>query len=817
MSRTGPLLLSCLASCLAITTLLPRRALAARKVEVSVPSGGGLRAMTVRADLDRGVVEATVEGGGKPVSVPIERTLLADASDVKVELVAIGQSKTVAVVHVPTSRPVSFDVVLAGEADAVALYSGVTGYVSGQPGSMTGQALRVVFGQGGARFVVTGDLREDDRICGQTTTLLSPRVLDAQTLTFRGASVQQISGTDDTDAARVVATALSAAADKPLGHLLTVSGASVGSGSPQALVDGDLQTTWSEARGGAGRGEFVSFSTPSEVPIARLALVFSPPSPSQSGAAPKSFFLATEDGTYKVTMPEDAWLHPGAAYEIAFTKPLKTTCLSLVLDEAYVRAGNAKPEVTVAEVMAYGDLESKGATLDLVALALAGGGARAEAAAGLLKRAGEPGTVAVTAAYDKLDAEGRARAIDVASSVPCGSSATLLVRALVDADEEVRHKAEGKLERCGKASAPAMTDALKGQDFALRSRVATLLALVAPAASLDALAAALAEGPKESRTLVRHAFATAARSASADKLAALLDDPSRKPEQKLEILRALGPRLAEVTAPASSALTALLAGSPSFAMRYLSLEPLGVLAHAHDAASVRAFAALLAKDPEAPVRARAAELAPGIAEVQGALTDLLADADPRVRDAAVRSITALKLAPAAVAVGKLLATDPWTFVRVDASLAFAALPPSDDIDSALATSATKDASPIVRAAAISALGVHVAKAFSPAIRDALENKDELVDVRVAAARALGSMCDAKSFDTLTELAKATASPVSTEDELSLGFASIEALGRAHPADLQGRIGAIAGDASVKAPVRAAVRNALQSRGGSCGR
>ena len=55
--------------------------------------------------------------------------------------------------------------------------------------------------------------------------------------------------------------------------------------------------------------------------------------------------------------------------------------------------------------------------------------------------------------YAALDARGRALAVDVASSVgSCtGPSAELLTRALADREVEVRKRALGRIERCGKA------------------------------------------------------------------------------------------------------------------------------------------------------------------------------------------------------------------------------------------------------------------------------------------------------------------------------------------------------------------------------
>src|SRR6185503_16394281 len=120
-----------------------------------------------------------------------------------------------------------------------------------------------------------------------------------------------------------------AAPDKPLAPLLTVAGASTALGKPSSLVDGDPTTTWSEARPGAGTGEFVVFRAPDEISIPRLSITIAPPNAAPTaGAAPKTFFVVTDKETFSVTLPEDAWLHPGAAYDLPFAQPLRTACLA---------------------------------------------------------------------------------------------------------------------------------------------------------------------------------------------------------------------------------------------------------------------------------------------------------------------------------------------------------------------------------------------------------------------------------------------------------------------------------------------------------
>ena len=99
-------------------------------------------------------------------------------------------------------------------------------------------------------------------------------------------------------------------------------------GSEKALTDGDPQTAWNEQRPGVGQGELVVMNAPAEVPIPRLSITVAPPQAPANGAAPRTFYLVTDDTTFAVTMPTDAWLHPGDAYDIPLPEPIRTRTIS---------------------------------------------------------------------------------------------------------------------------------------------------------------------------------------------------------------------------------------------------------------------------------------------------------------------------------------------------------------------------------------------------------------------------------------------------------------------------------------------------------
>ncbi len=785
--------------------------------DATLAAGGGLSALTARVDAAHATLDYGVCAGAPPCATPDHEKIRVegaiDPRKVKLTPVEMDGGKRALWVHVDALDNKSWDAILVGRAPAL-VYSGATGYQSGQPGSMFGQIVQLVPTDSGHAYLARGDASEDVTLCGRVA-LRRPEVLDPRTLEWRGASFQRLSEKERDDATSIVATARASGApeDRPLAPLLAPR-ASSSSSPPRALVDRDPSTVWSEDRSGTGRGEFVTLSAPSEVPIARLAVTIAPPNPSTNGAAPKSFYLATTDRVFEVTMPEDAWLHPGATYDIPLGEPIKTSCVALVLDEAYVHPKASKPDVSIAELWAYSELDGASASLATVAAELGSGGRKAEVAAGILKRAGDAALTSVAAAWDKLDAYGRSLAIDVGEGASCGVPASqLFVRALCDKDLVVARKAEAGLQRCARASQIVEAVKTAPPGGSMCSKVPTYLALLGQAAALPILADMIASGATAAaRTDARHAFATAARNAPVQTLTSMISDPQRDPHTRLELLRALAPRLQEAANEADAALAALLGPNADFATRYLALEPLAALAKAGDARSATLIGSMLAKDPDWPVRARAAELARELPAVQSELVSAIDDTEPRVRQAALEAVAELRVSPAAVLVEKHLeSSEPWTFVRVAAARALGSMTAARDLDKALADALATDTSARVRAAILAALAAHRARSYSDAIAARLDDAQELVEVRSAAARALGSVCEAKELDRLTQLARAAAEPMASAEELELGLAAVDALGEIHPADLAGRLAKLR-DKSVRDAVRTAAEHALSVKG-----
>jgi HEAT repeat protein len=778
----------------------------------SIPAGGGLPALDVKVDLAAAVVRAN------SVEAPIglEPSLLADEADVVVEAVALGAGRSLIHVRVPErgsdpSGPAWEALFAAGRSEPI--FSGMTGLTKGDPGERTGAAIRIV-PRGAAFQVLVGSIREDLRICGQTETLLDPRVVVPTSLDLKASAALPLS-----DAERAHATPLAAVDKGPtfetaLGKLLVARGSSSGDSWGLELTDGNPRTVWREKRPGGSQGAFVLMAAPKEVPISRIQLAVSSPDAASAGAVPKAFYLVTGTRSYRLSLPGAAARKPGEVFEVVFPEPVESSCVALVLDTPNV-AGDARTNgggvgvVGVAEMTAFSDFDAPGATLDAVAETLSG--PRGAAAAQLLERSGPAGLAAVSKAYARMEPRGRALAIDVAAaSDRCEDAGPLLAQALCEKEGEAPRRALEKLQRCP-AAASALAHTLRTEPSS-RTCVAPLLSTLSPAAALEPIADALGEVPETdfaTRAILRAAFGRALGGAGSGHLGSLLSDSSRALAARLEILRAAEAHVVESASSADALVAALMKASPPLRVRYLVLDPLASLAQSGDSAAIARLVEALARDPDWPVRAHAAELSGGLAPVTDALVSAARDPEPRVRAAALTALTSTPPQGAVQAAIAAMAGDNWSFVKMQAASLLAHAPVSEHVDDALGRS-LGDPVVSVRGAALVALARRRALGWRQAIRDRLDDEAEDIHLRAAAASALGAICDVSATDRLTELARDLASGA-RGDDVPLGLGALVGLAGLHPVDLQARLVPLLSK-SVAPFVRAAAERALAAHG-----
>jgi HEAT repeat protein len=440
-------------------------------------------------------------------------------------------------------------------------------------------------------------------------------------------------------------------------------------------------------------------------------------------------------------------------------------------------------------------------------------GPRAEEAAAILRRGGEDGLGAVANRWEKLDGRARGFSVDVAASAgTCeGIAMELLTRALADRESEVRKRALGRIERCGKAATESLVIAVRSEEEQRRAAAAPLLATIAPAAALGPIGEQLGKGSPDTRRSLRGAFARAVSSSPRDKLLALLGNRDVTPSARIDLLRAMSAKLPDLRPEAGAAIAEVLRSSPDMPTRWLVIQPLAALARSADATSgeLTRLAEMARHDPEWPVRARAIELASGIPQLAPTVLAAVADPEPRVRESALRAIASGHLSSGTDAAARALVKDPWTFVRVAGADALGVIAENGVGQAALAE-ALGDGSPKVRSAAVGALGNQHATKYGPKIRERLDDTKEDVDVRALAARTLGTLCVRGATDRLTRLAQLSRAPIDEADE-RLGMAAIDALAAIHPPDLDKRLAPLRAKEN-RIPVRRAAERALAEPG-----
>jgi HEAT repeat protein len=702
-----------------------------------------------------------------------------------------------------------------GEREPRVLFDGPTGFTSGEPGSRVGAVVKVSERNAeGAENVLVGELHEELDLCGREA-LLAPRLVDPNTLTLRPARVQRLS-----IAERERATALRAdgsAASEPVasGNALRARAASSALGSPRALTDGDANTTWSEARGGDGRGEFVTFAIPEGLPLTALELWAAPAQgtgPAEARlSAPDRLWIASRGELFRLDLrwPNERLeaASAGARLRVELPRPIASDCLALVLDHA--RRDVPGMHVGLAEVV--GRTPFDGEPNDALAARL--DGADAATARAVLGTRGAAAAEALTRAFPNLGETGRRHALELLDGAGCESAAFAYVSALQGAHPAERDHAQVRLLRCGAAAAPALTQALataRGERFA---QLAALLADAAPERALDALVPLLGRGSRARQRELRTWVARAARRGDARATVRAhfaRGSDAETPHSALvrfELARALGDQVGAFSDEATRAVRDALSEKPSFRRRYLAAEIVPLIAR--EQAPARALEAELRSAIEPEVRARLAASTPGDERGRADLARLTRDPAARVREAALARLLELgPPTPSEVELRSLAAQDAYPFVRRGALALLAARADASAVRAL--RSALEDPVWSVRSAAAESLAEVGARDASAELRRRLRDRREHPWVRRSAALALGRLCDTQSARLLTREARQFLEP---RDAATLRFvapAALDALLRLNPPDLAERLEPLQG-ALVPPPVRARVAAGLLRR------
>ena len=228
------------------------------------------------------------------------------------------------------------------------------------------------------------------------------------------------------------------------------------------------------------------------------------------------------------------------------------------------------------------------------------------------------------------------------------------------------------------------------------------------------------------------------------------------------------------------------------------------------------LASALISDADARVRSAAARAVIDARGVQAELVRALRDPEVRVRAEAASALAGAPDGPAVAALLERLEEDPWPLVRAATAASLGGAPRGVAADAALAEALTDEAW-LVRRDALGALGRRGARAHTPAVIERLEDKEERFDVRVAAARSLGLLCDPTAVGPLSQQLKPLADPFGSLEARGIAVAALAALRDIGPRDFKSRISVLY-DKDAPPVARAAAEAALSAPSrGRCGR
>lgn len=768
---------------------------------------------------------------GTALGVP--ESVVAKRAEAKLLLVPIGERRHAVHVAIPGEQPgqawQAIVVAKPGQTAADVVFAGMTGYVEGEEGLRHGPAVEVSepIDETGVRRIVVGEQREELTLCGRPA-VLSPKMLVPKDLTLKPAKVQRLGADERERATKLIAephaaqtsatpnqpTATSAAkspeeaahaASKVGGQssLLRAIGATSAIGWPAHLTDGNVETTWAENRGGTGRGEFVSFRAPGDVPLQSFDFVVRPEKRElKNGVGPEQLWLVTDKQLFSVSFPSDPWKAPGVTWSVALPTPVQTNCVAVVTESAYGDRPDA--EVTLAEVIARSEFAT--ASIENLVGALAGGGPRADAAGTVLAGLGTEAFVAVSKAFDQLDEGGRRVALDILDHAPCADASPVYVKALLGQVEAHRLHAVDRLRRCGPGAVDAVEQSLSTQPIAKLRPLIELLAEVAPDKALRLLVPRLA-GPSKTRRALREVIGKAARSPKAQEaIIDLLGRNDLNPIAAIDLMRALGKQVSDYSAPAAANVERLLTPSADFRTKFLLLGPAHALCDQHRTIT-NSLSGLMRSDPNPFVRMEAVRTVEHLGLFAADLFNALEDPDVRVRQAAAQSLAGHKHVQTIAALSKRLKSDEWPIVRVAAAESLAPQPANSQADEAL-VAALDDDSWLVKVAAAESSATRKLTTAGEPLLDLFSNKKERYEVRIAAARALGDVCYDRALDALTDSARSLKAPGADPRDRAVASSALDALAKLHPNDLAARLEPLLNGKSTPAGTRQAAKDAL---------
>ncbi len=739
------------------------------------------------------------------LGAPPSGTLTATVAEVR-----LAGGKNLAHVVVTGSGPFAREALVGQRArgELSVLWMGDTG-LRGDIGERSGTTLTLDdWNDDALPDPIVAVVSERARLCGADRALLEPTGLDPATRTFARVDLNRHRGRTAADVAGAwespgptgsplldVATWTSTSA-------VRVDGAVIDVPAPSSVGDSDAATTWWFAR---RQGEFVTAEI--TVPVAIRALSILPAVAAASGRAgtparTRTLLVATEEGLFRATIPDDPGARPNQPIWISLPAPQRTRCLSVSLGDTFPGRGASATETGISEIAVYTELDW-GEGIEAMVAEL-GSDEHSGDAIRVLSQLGPRALPALTPTVTSDSPVVRRRAAQVLGQWRDAAAAPSLLRLAGDPDREVADEALAALAALGDGARTPVADAMRGEPGPVRAGAAGVLGRWADAAALAVLVPEAGRGGAAERRAIRDALRSCARALQGAALGPIRARLAERPavEAVADLVRSVDLASSDGAGLALEALPGLLAAS-DFPVRWHAVRIAGDLC-ARAADDVRGRLGPVQRDDDEILRAEAATSlgrcpgdAPGIEQA-------LSDRSPRVRRAAAEAFVGRSALPTRQ-LRKLFATDRWPMVRAAAVVALAGVPRSLSDEELIA--GLGDGSLVVRRATVGAIAMAKRRRLWQALVDRMEDAREDALVRADAAAAIGSVCALQAAEPLAERVRRALQPMSDPDQ-RVGAAAIGSLVRlgGQPREEAQRLAAIE---STPGYLKAAVRVAQE--------
>ncbi len=658
----------------------------------------------------------------------------------------------------------------------------------GDVGEQTSPKVRFVdLTSDGVPEIVTGQVLESVRLCGQDTLpLLFRRVYDFKSRKFKPvlaprpgiAGAVEISGGEapsDGVTSPVARNVVPRAASRMAGD----DGEPIMLSPPLGIADRDPRTAWVPATGN-GAGEFATLEVLTSAYGIKRVGVRPLPEVERPGSydRPKTLYLVTEKGVYRLLFPEDPVSNPGEPVWFELAEPESTSCLSLVVESSY--APSRRRKMAIAELIVITEADGPEGIKKLVA-DLSDSKKRFEAAQMLLQ-AGEKAVSAFREQWDQMDWQAKKRAARVIADRAPAKGADILAGAVMEGDPEVAKPARKGLARAGDAAVPYLVPHLSGESDDSFKTAATVLTNIGSLEAVRALARAAGKGDGERRGYLRGRLGLAMRRVKADKnekVGALFEEveaarAAGDMERTLDLLRvAVGIR--ELAGPVAEVATALYEKSDSFDDRYRLLLVFAALGCDAPFSLVRSAA----MDQDKHIRTVAMRGLYGCEDRKGkglmVLTKSLDDEAPQVRLAALKAMLSNGLPDgAADKVAMLATTDPWADIRERSVSNARHMKP--EAAAALLYKTQVDPSLKVRVATVRTAIKIPGKPIDKILVNRLSDNNEKSKAKRIAAYGVGVRCLNSALPVLYENLKKGAEPLASQGQIAVARAAAKAMG-----------------------------------------